>query len=79
MYTLAERNRGYFLGCLLDSNLQNLTYMRVSKDDRNDTLDQQSYAATEIEARAVKLGLCRHADLVLPWGFRRDGEKSGAS
>ena len=62
----------------LDSNLVQIKsgmawhYKQYQREQA--PVDQQSYAAAEIEARAAKLGLWRDLEQVPPWDFRHKGK-----
>ena len=68
------RKVGKVLLAGLDCNLvqikRGLAWHYKQYQREQSSIDQQSYAAAEIEARGAKVGLWRDADPVPPWEFR---------
>jgi len=70
-----ERKLGKVLLAGVDCNLvqikRGLAWHYKQYQWEQSQTDQQSYAADEIGARGVKLGIWRDADPMAPWDFRR--------
>ena len=63
------------LDCNLEQVKRGLAWHYKQYQREQSPVDQQSYAAAEIEARAAKLGLWRDAYQIPPWEFRHKGAR----